>query len=46
LLVIDRNQNMGDGNFYPALLPVGFHTVDTLEIRQLCVDDARLRTPE
>lgn len=32
---------MGDGNFYPALLPVGFHAMSVSAIRQLCVDDAR-----
>jgi hypothetical protein len=32
---------MGDGNCYPALLPVGFHAMDTLELRKRCVDDAR-----
>ena len=32
---------MGDGNLYPALLPVGFHAMSILAIRQLCVDDAR-----
>jgi hypothetical protein len=32
---------MGDGNFYPALLPEGFHAMSVEAIRSLCVDDAR-----
>lgn len=32
---------MGDGNFYPPLLAVGFHAMSVLEIRQLCVEHAR-----